>query len=119
MRSNYATTSDYYYKDMTEDFELVGGQTPTWVSLWIPMPTCLPLQPVASIRLSNTVHELREGHGANAYVTTANIIGAGATALQGKMMTTAPTVWPLFALPYPSTRLTLKAMTMFQLSAWL
>ncbi len=88
---NYATTSDYYYKDMTEDFELVGGQT-RHLGILVDTDANLPAgyNLFASIRLSNTgAMSYVKDMAANAYVTTANIIGAGATALQGKMMTTA------------------------------
>lgn len=88
---NLTTAGDSYMKTMTEDYELVGGET-RHIGVLVDTDTNLPAgySLFASIRLSNGgATSFLKDMAANEFVVTANIVGAGATALQGKQMTTA------------------------------
>ncbi|MBI5422402.1 hypothetical protein HZA44_04685 [Candidatus Peregrinibacteria bacterium] len=88
---NYTTSGDSYMKTMTEDYELVGGET-RHIGVLVDTDTNLPAgySLFSSIRLSNGgATSFLKDMAANEFVVTANIVGAGATALQGKQMTTA------------------------------
>jgi len=82
----------HYTKVYSEDYELTGGET-RHISVQADVNTNMAAgyQVKAGVRYSDgvSISSYLKDLAANEFVATSNIVGAGATALQGKWMTTA------------------------------
>ena len=88
---NYTTQGDFYFKAMTEDYELTGGET-RHLAVLVDTSTDLPAgySIFAAVRYSDgTANSYLKDMAANEFVLTSNIVGAGNNYLQGKLMTSA------------------------------